>query len=193
MIDLGDFTRLGKLQRAKNFDLSVASAPQIAVRWYLRAKFHLESGRPERALADLREAVRLEPKRGLFLDALASLYALGPAHLRDREQAVTLARRAIECVPGQWDFVGTLGLALYRAGKYSEATLELEKSARGQGDSPRAPTLFGLALCYHRLGQTEKARAAYARAAAEKTPRDEADLIRETEVLQAEAKALLGK
>jgi uncharacterized protein HemY len=75
-----------------------------------------------------------------------------------------LAQRSVELAPGQHDSLNTLGVALYRAGRYDEAVSVLERSlAAGKGESD-AFDLFFLAMAHHRLGDVNQARDGFDRA-----------------------------
>src|SRR5262249_62090795 len=104
----------------------------LAVRWFLRGKFHRQAGRYAEALRDLQEAVRRQPDRARLCNDLARLYVVAPEPYRDAAAAVPLAEHAVEVQPGDWAYVNTLGIAYYRAGRLEQAVAELEKSlARG--------------------------------------------------------------
>jgi WD40 repeat protein len=163
-LDRGDYERLSKEQRVRNFDRAVAAAPEIAVRWYLRGKFHEQAGRFDKALADLREAVDRAPEKARFCNDLARLEVTGPEALRDAREAVALAERAVELTPGQWDYQTTLGIAYYRAGRYKDAVAALERSLRGRAGQDDAAELYFLAMGYHRLGDSGKAKGFFDRA-----------------------------
>jgi WD40 repeat protein/Tfp pilus assembly protein PilF len=163
-LDRGDYERLSEEQRVQNFDRAVAAAPDIAVRWYLRGKFHEEAGRFDKAQADLRQAVARAPKKARFCNDLARLDATGPEALRDAQESVAMAERAVELTPGQWDYQTTLGIAYYRAGRYKDSVATLERSLRGRAGVKDAADLYFLAMAYHRLGESGKAKEFFDRA-----------------------------
>ncbi len=78
--------------------------------------------------------------------------ATGSLAQRDPERAVALARQAVALAPDQSIYLNTLGVALYRAGRYAEAVDVLERSlAAGRGEFD-AFDLFFLAMAHHQLG-----------------------------------------
>jgi WD40 repeat protein len=163
-LDRGDYERLSEEQRVRNFDRAVAAAPEIAVRWYLRGKFHEQAGRFDKAQADLRQAVALAPEKARFCNDLARLDVTGPEALRDAQEAVVMAERAVKFAQGQWDYQTTLGIACYRAGLYKESVARLERSLQGRAGVDDAADLYFLAMAYHRLGNAVKARTCFDRA-----------------------------
>jgi tetratricopeptide (TPR) repeat protein len=194
--DVGDFHRLRPQRLAESFDLAVAAAEHLAVRWFLRGKFHQQAGRYAEALRDLREAVRLQKDRARLCNDLARLYVVAPEPYRDAAAAVPLAEHAVEVQPGAWAYVNTLGIAYYRAGRLEQAVAELEKSlARGAGECDAA-NLYFLALCQHRLGDSARARDHLQRARAwhdasgGRLSPEEAEELRE---FRAEAEAVLAR
>jgi tetratricopeptide (TPR) repeat protein len=109
-------------------------------------------GERAQARADREKAGEPLAKERRSLNGLAWILVTGPIDQRDPEQAVTLARRAVERTPGQQPSLNTLGVALYRVGQYAEAVSVLEQSlAAGKGESD-AFDLFFLAMAHHRLG-----------------------------------------
>jgi tetratricopeptide (TPR) repeat protein len=54
-------------------------------------------------------------------------------------------------------FLKTLGAALYRAGRYDEATRRLEESIQGQGGASLPEEWAFLAMAHHRLGHRDEA------------------------------------
>jgi tetratricopeptide (TPR) repeat protein/serine/threonine protein kinase len=118
----------------------------------------------QRQLAEAREAVRLKPDSADALNYLAWLLATcSDAKLRQPQQAVTLARKAVELDPKQGNWWNTLGVAHYRAGDTKAAIAALHKSMelRQGGDGN---DWFFLAMAHWQLGEKEKARELYDRA-----------------------------
>jgi WD40 repeat protein len=119
------------------------------------------------AAADLEAALKQLTSPSIDLaptqHGLARICLLGPESMRQPLRALTLARaarRVLSAAP----HAQTLGIALYRTGSYREAIYELETSHQNAGKQATGLDLFAMALCHHRLGQTEKARAALVRA-----------------------------
>jgi tetratricopeptide (TPR) repeat protein len=90
--------------------------------------------------------------------------SIGLSPLRDPEQALVLARKAIALTPGTAIYLNTLGVALYRAGQNAEAVATLEKSLAASKGESDAFDLFFLAMARHKLGQIAQARADFDRA-----------------------------
>jgi tetratricopeptide (TPR) repeat protein len=128
------------------------------------------------------------------LNNLAWELATGPAHLRDPERAVSLARKAVARSSGTAIYLNTLGVALYRTGQYAEAIATLEESLAASKGESDAFDLFFLAMTRRQLGQTARARAEYDRAL--RWRRDHSNLpapwIAELDAFQAEAEAVLA-
>jgi serine/threonine protein kinase/WD40 repeat protein/Flp pilus assembly protein TadD len=83
--------------------------------------------------------------------------ATGPALERDAELALALARRAAEATPQAAEHHNTLGVALYRLGRYREAEDQFRASLRmGTGQFESYDRYF-LALCDRRLGDPLRA------------------------------------
>jgi tetratricopeptide (TPR) repeat protein len=114
------------------------------------------------AEADYRAAVARRPEAVILNHALARLLAEVPGR-GDPEEAVRRAELAVRGWPQRLAFRRTLALALYRAGRLSEAAAELESHI------PRDPDEAGLdglalAMCRRRQGRPAEARAALAEA-----------------------------
>jgi serine/threonine protein kinase/Flp pilus assembly protein TadD len=116
-------------------------------------------------------AARWAPDNAVALNNLAyHLEMSDDPTIRDPVRAVVLARRAVELAPdhgGIWD---TLGVACYRNGDWSQAATALERCLalppnRTTIGNNKAATYFYLAMAYARLGQADKARSSYDKAA----------------------------
>jgi len=82
--------------------------------------------------------------------------------------AVGVAKGALEMSGGDPDIRNTLGVALFRVGRYEQAIEELMMAARDHGTA-NAPSPFDwacIAMCQARLGRSDEARGALKRARA---------------------------
>ena len=90
--------------------------------------------------------------------------------------------------------MNTLGVALYRLGRYVEARAIFEKNAEKQVKEFAAFDLFFLAMCHHQLGDGKKAQSEYERAVRsfqEHRTELPPNGIKELTAFRAEAEALL--
>jgi Tfp pilus assembly protein PilF len=155
----GPLRRLSVEVRLGNFRQQ-AKADQLVA----QARRDLLSRQPAAAVAALRDAVRASPSHGEAHNFLAWLLLTGPKPLRNPEEALPLARKALELAPRDPRYLNTLGVALYRAGKPAEAVVRLEKSLATRQGKTAAFDLFFLAMCHAQLGDKEKAKDCFARA-----------------------------
>ena len=126
----------------------------------------IRSGNHAQALANLRRAIQLDPENAGTQNNLAWYLLAGPESLRDPKEALPLARRAVELASDASRplYLNTLGVALYRNGRYAEALATLEESlAAGKGASDGFD-LFFLAMCHAQLGDAAKAKDCFDRA-----------------------------
>ncbi len=157
--------RLGKFQRAQaDLDLLIQRYPQDPNLYALRAQVHDRLGHSERAQADLAEAAKSPEIGAQSYNNLAWRLATGPAAMRNPQQALALARKAVALTPNTAIYLNTLGVAQYRAGQYAEAIATLEKSLAASKGESDGFDLFFLAMARHKLGQTDRAKADYDRA-----------------------------
>jgi tetratricopeptide (TPR) repeat protein len=109
-------------------------------------------------------AAQWAPDDGLVVGHLAWELAISEdPTIRDPARAVVLARRAVKLAPDREMLWITLGTACYRAGRWGEAVTALEKGlalapTRTTLGNDKAATWFFLAMAYCRLGQDQKAR-----------------------------------
>jgi Flp pilus assembly protein TadD len=89
-----------------------------------------------------------------------------PGAVPDLSQPLRLIEDAVKQRPKDTNCLGTLGLALYRAGRHDEAARRLEETVRGQGEEVSLPDWLALAMAYHKTGRAADARKWLAKAAA---------------------------
>jgi Tfp pilus assembly protein PilF len=124
------------------------------------------------------------------------LLLTGPEKLRNATEALPHAQKADGLAGGRALFKNTLGVALYRNGKYQEALQVLQQSLESSKGEQDAFDLFFIAMCHHRLGKAARARESYERAARwfqERRGRLQERWVEELTAFQAEATALLAQ
>ena len=115
-------------------------------------------GHDQLAAADFRASLVVRPDSAETANGLAWCLARVPGS-RDPLEAVAWARKAVKLEPETATYHNTLGVALYRAGHFAEATGVLERDLSRNSDDVGNDWLF-LAMCNKRLGQDAPARAA---------------------------------
>jgi WD40 repeat protein/serine/threonine protein kinase/tetratricopeptide (TPR) repeat protein len=116
------------------------------------------------AIAAFEAALRLDPGSALAQHQLARLLATCPElRFRDPQRAVALAQSAVKLAPKNGEFQNTLGMALYRAGRWKEAIAALETATDLRTAGNVRDGLF-LAMAHWQLGDREAARTWYEKA-----------------------------
>src|SRR5208337_4252025 len=132
--------RLGKFQEAlADLDILIRRFPSDPALYELRSLFHDRGGHREQAQPDMKQAAESPQASAEHYNNLAWRLATGPAALRDPEEALVLARKAVALAPGTAIYLNTLGVAQYRAGQFAEAIATLEKSLAA-GKARAGPT-----------------------------------------------------
>jgi WD40 repeat protein len=183
-VELGHVELDDTFRRAQAHSLVVQSDKDF------RAKEHAK------ALAALRQAVKIAPSLAMAHNALAWRLLTGPKELCDPTQALSEARKAVELEPKQPLYVNTLGVTLYYAGQYADAIPVLERSLREQKGKADAYNLFFLAMCHHRLGDAVKGKDCHQRGKQwflDHRWRLSADWLEELMAFQAEADIVLAQ
>jgi WD40 repeat protein len=116
---------------------------------------------PRQRIERWRRALELEPDSAYACNNLAWAYLTAPEALRDVKAALPLAEKALRRAPANAAYRNTLGVALYRAGRYREAAEALRANVQGKDDRYLASDLYFLAMSHHRLGETARARDLY--------------------------------
>jgi serine/threonine protein kinase/WD40 repeat protein/tetratricopeptide (TPR) repeat protein len=114
------------------------------------------SDRLELTLAEKEHS--LDPDDAQACNYLAWNLVSGPKALRDPQRALALAEKAVTLAPGNWGYHNTLGVTLYRLGRYKDAVAALETSHRHQQGQLAAFNLYFLAMCQHHLGDETRAK-----------------------------------
>jgi len=118
----------------------------------------LAAGRRGDALAQWREAIRLDEWNAAAADAYARELANGAdPRLRRPGQAIEHAQRACEVDPEDAAPHRTLGIALYRSGDFGRCILELELASRIAREGSALDFCF-LAMAKQQLGESDAAR-----------------------------------
>ena len=147
-----------------DFDIAIQLNPGQSRYLRERARACLVLKDYDRVLEDYGGLLVLEPRNPELSNNLAWILVTGPQRLRDPARALALAREAVRLAPKQSSFLNTLGVVLYRNGRFAESRrAALEKSLTGQ-KIPPAFDLYFLAMCHHGLGAAAEARDCYDRA-----------------------------
>ncbi len=91
--------------------------------------------------------------------------SVGPKEFRDPADAVKIAEQLSKEHPADNLVLEACGLALYRAGDFTNALSRLETAAKVQGRNPYPATLLLLAVSHLQSGRGENAGECYERAA----------------------------
>jgi eukaryotic-like serine/threonine-protein kinase len=172
----------------------IARFPQNTDYYELRSRAHGWLGHRKQAHADIKLALD-SPRAGAWLyNEVAWSLATGPIALRDPEQALVLAKKAIALAPKSANYLNTLGVAQYRTGHFAAAVNTLEKSLAAHEGYGDGLDLFFLAMGRYKLGQIANARADFDRAVRSIRERPlfrEPDESEELELIRAEAEELV--
>jgi WD40 repeat protein len=146
-------------------------------------------------LERFRRVVTANPNDATVYNKLAWAYAAAPEPLRDLNEALRLAQKAVQLEPKNPVCRNTLGVVYYRAGEYRRAADTLRANLTGPDDRYLAFDLYFLAMSHQRLGEAERAReyfdwaVRWSRARTDLSPEQDKELS----AFRAEAEAVLGK
>jgi tetratricopeptide (TPR) repeat protein len=159
------YQRLGRhAESADDLTAVLVHFPEDAELYEQRAACYAALGDKAMEASDLEAAERLLPRSPRGLNARAWRLVTGPPSERDPKKALELIRKAIEIAGDEPDYLNTLGIALYRNERWTEAIAALEKSlAAGKGRSDGFD-LFFLAMCHAKLADPDKAKDCFDRA-----------------------------
>jgi tetratricopeptide (TPR) repeat protein len=137
--------------------LAAAHPDQIATGFLLGAAYD-RTGQRDRAVAELRRVLKLDPDFHAAMNYLGYTFAEAGMNL---EEALALVSRAVALDPDNGAYVDSLGWTYFRLGRTGEARGMLERAARLDPDDATLQEHLG--DVYVALGQTERARQAYQR------------------------------
>ena len=136
-----------------------AEHPDQAVTGFLLGAAYERTGQRDKAVAEFRRVLRLEPDFHAALNYLGYTFAEAGINL---EEALTLASRAVALDPDNGAYVDSLGWTYYRLGRPEQARSYLERAVRLEPEDATLQEHLG--DVYVALGQTERARQSYQRA-----------------------------
>jgi tetratricopeptide (TPR) repeat protein len=144
-----------------DFSRALELDPKHARAYYLRARAWSLLAHYAQARADFQTFLELAPANAYSHNALAWLLATCPDDkLRDPQQAVRLADKAVQLAPEAGACWRTLGVAHYRAGDWQAAGVALGKSVELENGGNAVDWLF-LAMAHRKLGHHDEARRRY--------------------------------
>jgi len=120
---------------------------------YFRGIAYERAGEWDKAEADFRQALKLEPDQASVLNYLG--YSLIEKRL-ELDEAMEMVRKAVELKPNDGYIVDSLGWAHYQLGDYEEAVKHLERAVELRPEDPTINDHLGDA--YWRVGRQLEAK-----------------------------------
>ncbi len=153
------YRRIGRYaEAAEDLTAVLAYFPEDAELYEKRAACFAAMGDKAREAADRAAAAKFVPRSPEGLNYRAWQLLTGPHANRDPQRALELSQKAVELEPDHADYLNTLGVALYRNDRFTEAIRTLEKSLKaGKGESD-AFDLFFLAMSHAKVGDAARAK-----------------------------------
>lgn len=154
------FQRLDRYQESIPILEKLTTAnPKQAVTGFLLGAAYERTGQTDKAVAEFRRILELEPDFHAALNYLGYTFAEAGTNL---EEALSLITRAMALDPDNGAYVDSLGWTYYRLGRPEQARGYLERAARLEPEDATLQEHLG--DVYVALGQTERARQAYQKA-----------------------------
>lgn len=114
-------------------------------------------GKVAEAIAECRRAVELDSRNSKAQNHLAWVLLVGAPEIRNAAEALIAATAAVAEVPNNANYLNTLGVALYRAEKWDDAIVTLNKSVLAKGSADGFDSFF-LAMSHWQRSEREIAR-----------------------------------
>ncbi len=121
------------------------------------AEYALKRNEIGAAIQWISRAAQHDLQQPSLCNRLAWLMAAGPPGVRDLNRAIELAQRAVASEPDVATYANTLGVALYRGGRYRDSISALEKSLAASEPREQPYDLLFLSMCYAHLGDATRA------------------------------------
>jgi len=144
---LGDFAKA-----EADYSKAIEFNEQHYGNWFARARLYLRMGQLERAEADWANTMKRVQGDGHALNSIAwQLVADPDPRLHRPKEAVELAQKAVAALPDAAHIWNTLGVALYREGRWNDAIVALERSIQ-LGKGGNSVDLLFMAMARERAG-----------------------------------------
>jgi serine/threonine protein kinase/WD40 repeat protein/Tfp pilus assembly protein PilF len=163
-VDAGDLRASSSAkseQRLQQLAARIAAEPNDAKPYKDRAALYYGMGEITKAIADFEQSLEKNPDQPAVCNDLAWTYANAPSDQRRLDRAIQLAQIATTSRPDKNEYHNTLGVLYYRLGQWNEAIAALDRAIELNPNGGTAFDWYFLAMCYHRIGQLEKARSIY--------------------------------
>jgi serine/threonine protein kinase/WD40 repeat protein/tetratricopeptide (TPR) repeat protein len=159
------FMQLGRhAEAADQLTAVLIYFPEDAELYEQRAACYAALGAKAKATADSAAAAKWLPRSPGGLNDRAWRLVTGPLAERDPKRGLELIRRVVEVEGDEPLYLNTLGVALYRNSRWTEAIAALEKSLAASKGKSDAFDLFFLAMCHAKLDDPSKAKDYFDRA-----------------------------
>jgi len=140
----------------KNIDPKKAKEAEA---YYLRAVSYMQKNKPQEALLNLQEAIKLNPKDPRFYDAMGQIYFSDESFGKSEDAY----KKAIEVDPAYTDARHNLGVLYNYLGRYDDAVQQFDSVLKDELYRNRANTLNAMGWAYYKKGDYEKAEDAFMR------------------------------
>lgn len=138
-------------EASKHAELAVSLAPDLSPVHEARGRVYENTGKLDDALAEYRQAVKLNPMAVTSSLRIANIYAL-QGKTDESEKAY---KAAIQARPSYWSGYTGLGGLYFNVGRFSDAAAQFEKMVELAPDQPLGYENLGAA--YSQMGQYSKA------------------------------------
>jgi tetratricopeptide (TPR) repeat protein len=145
----------GARQRVRWFQAAVAARPGSAAAHNGLGAALRDTGNPDGAIAELRAAVRIDPKSPTYLHNLGTVLGNRGMDLGNKayvDEALVLLQRVVKLDPKHSHSHVSLGAFLYLTGDRDRATAKLRKAVELDPKNARAHGALGVALARSRKG-----------------------------------------